>query len=108
MNNDIRTPKPFPVTIYHSGYHGNAQNCRYPYSGTGSTPEELKKLFCHDHTFIRFKTITAARRISRKPPLPPWTTIMTIRMIPQIGFPSRPFPGCSPEFPVWSAPAATI
>lgn len=55
MNNDIRTPKPFPVTIYHSGYHGNTQNCKYPYSGTGGTPEELKKLFCYDHTFIRFK-----------------------------------------------------
>ena len=29
MKNDIRTPKPFPVTVYHSGYHGNAQNCKF-------------------------------------------------------------------------------
>ena len=43
------------ITVYHSGQHGNAQNCTYPYSGTGSTPEELKKLFCYDHTFIRFR-----------------------------------------------------
>ena len=43
------------ITVYHSGQHGNAQNCTYPYSGIGSTPEELKKLFCYDHTFIRFR-----------------------------------------------------
>ena len=43
------------ITVYHSGQHGNAQNCTYPYSSTGSTPDELKKLFCYDHTFIWFK-----------------------------------------------------
>lgn len=43
------------IMVFHSGYCGNAQNCKYPYSGIGSTPEELKKLFCYDHTFIRFK-----------------------------------------------------
>jgi len=41
--------------VFHSGNCGNAQNCKYPYSGIGSTPEELKKLFRYDHTFIRFK-----------------------------------------------------
>lgn len=34
------------ITVYHSGQYGNAQNCTYPYSSTGSTPDELKKLFC--------------------------------------------------------------
>jgi len=43
------------LTVHHSNQCGNAQNCKYPYSGIGSTPEELKKLFCYDHTFIRFK-----------------------------------------------------
>ena len=43
------------ITVFHSGNCGNAQNCKYPYNGIGSTPEELKKLFCYDHTFIRFK-----------------------------------------------------
>ena len=43
------------VIVFHSGNCGNAQNCLYPYNGTGSTPDELKKLFCYDHTFIRFK-----------------------------------------------------
>ena len=43
------------ITVYHSGQYGNAQNCTYPYSSTGSTPDELKKLFCYDHTFIWFK-----------------------------------------------------
>lgn len=43
------------IMVFHSGNCGNAQNCKYPYSGIGSTPEELKKLFCYDHTFIRFK-----------------------------------------------------
>lgn len=43
------------ITVFHSGNCGNAQNCKYPHSGIGSTPEELKKLFCYDHTFIRFK-----------------------------------------------------
>ena len=43
------------VIVFHSGNCGNAQNCLYPHSGTGSTPDELKKLFCYDHTFIRFK-----------------------------------------------------
>lgn len=43
------------IMVFHSGYCGNAQNCKYPYSGIGSTPEELKKLFCYDHTFIRFR-----------------------------------------------------
>ena len=43
------------ITVYHSGQYGNAQNCTYPYSGIGSTPEELKKLFCYDHTLIRFR-----------------------------------------------------
>ena len=43
------------LTVHHSNQCGNAQNCKYPYSGIGNTPEELKKLFCYDHTFIRFK-----------------------------------------------------
>ena len=43
------------IMVFHSGYCGNAQNCKYPYSGIGSTPEELKNLFCYDHTFIRFR-----------------------------------------------------
>ena len=43
------------VIIFHSGNCGNAKNCLYPYSGTGSTPAELKRLFCYDHTFIEFK-----------------------------------------------------
>lgn len=43
------------IMVFHSGYCGNAQNCKYPYSGIGSTLEELKKLFCYDHTFIRFR-----------------------------------------------------
>ena len=43
------------IMVFHSGNCGNAQNCKYPHSGIGSTPEELKKLFCYDHTFIRFK-----------------------------------------------------
>ena len=43
------------IMVFHSGNCGNAQNCKYPYSGIGSTPNELKKLFCYDHTFIRFK-----------------------------------------------------
>ena len=46
---------PFMLTVYHSGECGNAKNCRYPSVGAGSTPEELKQLFCYDHTFIRFK-----------------------------------------------------
>ena len=52
MNSDIPN---MPITVCHSGECGNAKNCRYPYSGTGSTPAELKKLLCYDHTFIRFK-----------------------------------------------------
>lgn len=43
------------IMVFHSGNCGNAQNCKYPHSGIGTTPEELKKLFCYDHTFIRFK-----------------------------------------------------
>lgn len=43
------------IMVFHSGNCGNAQNCKYPYSGIGSTPDELKKLFCYNHTFIRFK-----------------------------------------------------
>ena len=43
------------LTVHRSDQCGNAQNCKYPYSGIGTTPEELKKLFCYDHTFIRFK-----------------------------------------------------
>lgn len=43
------------IMVFHSGNCGNAQNCKYPYSGIGSTPDELKRLFCYDHTFIRFK-----------------------------------------------------
>lgn len=46
---------PFMLTVYHSGECGNAKNCRYPNVGAGSTPEELRQLFCYDHTFIRFK-----------------------------------------------------
>ena len=46
---------PFMLTVYHSDQCGNAKNCRYPSVGAGSTPEELKQLFCYDHTFIRFK-----------------------------------------------------
>lgn len=46
---------PFILTVYHSWESGNAKNCRYPSVGAGSTPEELKQLFCYDHTFIRFK-----------------------------------------------------
>lgn len=46
---------PFVLTVYHSLECGNAKNCRYPHTGTGSTPEELKQLFRYDHTFIRFK-----------------------------------------------------
>ena len=46
---------PFMLTVYHSWESGNAKNCRYPSVGAGSTPEELKQLFCYDHTFIRFK-----------------------------------------------------
>ena len=52
MKNDS---KPMQITVYHSWENGNAKNCRYPNVGTGSTPEELKQLFCYDHTFIRFK-----------------------------------------------------
>ena len=43
------------LTVYYARHCGNAQNCKYSYSGIGSTPEELKKLFRYDHTFIRFK-----------------------------------------------------
>lgn len=39
---------PFMLTVYHSGERGNAKNCRYPNVGAGSTPEELKALFCYD------------------------------------------------------------
>ena len=46
---------PFMLTVYHSWESGNAKNCRYPNVGAGTTPEELKQLFCYDHTFIRFK-----------------------------------------------------
>ena len=46
---------PFLLTVYHSRQCGNTKNCRYPNVGVGSTPEELKALFCYDHTFIRFK-----------------------------------------------------
>ena len=52
MNSDIPS---MSITVYHSGGCGDAKNCRYSYTGTGSTPEELKKLFCYDHTFIRFR-----------------------------------------------------
>lgn len=52
MNNEA---KPMQITVYHSWENGNAKNCRYPNVGAGSTPEELKALFCYDHTFIRFK-----------------------------------------------------
>ena len=52
MTNDA---KPMKITVYHSWESGNAKNCRYPNVGAGSTPEELKALFCYDHTFIRFK-----------------------------------------------------
>ena len=52
MNKQVN---PFMLTVYHSGQCGNAKNCRYPNVGVGSTPEELKALFCYDHTFIRFK-----------------------------------------------------
>ena len=52
MNNEA---KPMQIPIYHSWESGNAKNCRYPNVGAGSTPEELKSLFCYDHTFIRFK-----------------------------------------------------
>ena len=52
MNNEA---KPMQITVYHSWESGNAKNCRYPNVGAGSTPEELKALFCYDHTFIRFK-----------------------------------------------------
>ena len=51
----MRSHESFPVTVYHPDYGGNAKNCLYPYSGIGSTPDELKNLFCYDHTFIRFK-----------------------------------------------------
>lgn len=44
-----------PITVYHSGECGNAKNCIYSHTGTGSTPEELKQLFQYDHTLIRFK-----------------------------------------------------
>ena len=46
---------PFMLTVYHSWESGNTKNCRYPNVGAGNTPEELKALFCYDHTFIRFK-----------------------------------------------------
>ena len=52
MTNDA---KPMQITVYHSWESGNAKNCRYPSVGAGSTPGELKQLFCYDHTFIRFK-----------------------------------------------------
>ena len=52
MTNDA---KPMQIMVYHSWESGNAKNCRYPSVGAGSTPEELKQLFCYDHTFIRFK-----------------------------------------------------
>ena len=52
MTNDAKSMQ---ITVYNSGECGNAKNCRYPNVGTGSTPEELKQLFCYDHTFIRFK-----------------------------------------------------
>jgi len=38
--------KSMPITVHHSGECGNAKNYRYPNVGTGSTPEELKPLFC--------------------------------------------------------------
>lgn len=31
------------LTVHRSDQCGNAQNCKYPYSGIGSTPEELNK-----------------------------------------------------------------
>ena len=52
MTNDAKSMQ---ITVYHSLECGNAKNCRYPHTGTGSTPEELKQLFRYDHTFIRFK-----------------------------------------------------
>lgn len=47
--------KALQLTVYHSGARGNAKNCTYAQSGTGSTAEELKQLFRYDHTLIRFK-----------------------------------------------------
>lgn len=44
-----------PLTVYYSDQRGNPKNCSYPYSGSASTPEELKALLSNDHTFIRFR-----------------------------------------------------
>ena len=54
MNNEGESTH-LPLTVYHSGECGNAKNCRYPFTGTGSTPEELQQLFRYDHTLIRFQ-----------------------------------------------------
>ena len=54
MNNEGESTH-LPLTVYHSGECGNAKNCRYPFTGTGSTPEELRQLFRYDHTLIRFQ-----------------------------------------------------
>ena len=54
MNNEGESTY-LPLTGYHSVECGNAKNCRYPFTGTGSTPEELRQLFRYDHTLIRFQ-----------------------------------------------------
>lgn len=47
--------KGMSLTVYQSSQVGNSQNCRFPYARTSDDPEELKVLFSHDHTLIRFK-----------------------------------------------------
>jgi len=95
------------ITVYHSGLHGNAQNCTYPYSGTGSTPEELKQLFFYGHTFIRFRNNYRSRGNFQEATVATLDNDNDNQMILTNGFPSMPFPNYSLEFPVWSAPAAT-
>ena len=99
---------PFMLTVYHSWESGNAKNCRYSNIGAGSTPEELKQLFCHDHTFIRFKnnyrSIDNFEEVSvavldndndHSDDPGKWIYVQDI-------------PGCSRMSPVSSTPAATI
>ena len=47
--------KEFTLTVFRANQCGNTKNCLYPYSHTTADSEELKAMFCYDHTFIEFK-----------------------------------------------------
>lgn len=48
-------PQTLTLTVYCADQCGNPKNCLYPHIGTSNDPDELKRLFRNDHTFIRFK-----------------------------------------------------